>query len=59
MEDSIRNYITICPEIFKPIKIGHLISQSACLPNSTNYSFPGEQITAEANAEKPFGNGKQ
>ena len=44
VEDSICNYITNCPEIFKPVKIRHLLSQSADLPNSTNYSFPGDKM---------------
>lgn len=44
VEDSICNYITNCPEIFKPVKIRHLLSQSAGLPNNTNYSFPGDQM---------------
>src|SRR5512140_3702280 len=44
VEDNICNYITTCPEIFKPIKIRHLLSQSAGIPNSTAYSLPGDQM---------------
>jgi CubicO group peptidase (beta-lactamase class C family) len=47
VEDNICNYITNCPEIFKPVKIRHLLSQSAGLPNSTNYSFPGDQMISK------------
>jgi CubicO group peptidase (beta-lactamase class C family) len=47
VEDSICNYITNCPEIFKPVKIRHLLSQSAGLPNNTNYSFPGDQMVSQ------------
>ena len=44
VEDGICNYITDCPEIFEPVKIRHLLSQSAGLPNSTAYSVPGDQM---------------
>ena len=44
VEDSICNYITDCPEIFEPVTIRHLLSQSAGLPNSTAYSVPGESM---------------
>jgi CubicO group peptidase (beta-lactamase class C family) len=47
VEDSICNYITNCPEIFKPVKIRHLLSQSAGLPSNTNYSFPGDQMVRQ------------
>ncbi len=44
VEDDICDYITDCPDIFKPVKIRHLLSQSAGLPNSTAYSMPGDQM---------------
>jgi CubicO group peptidase (beta-lactamase class C family) len=44
VEDSICDYITNCPEIFKPVKIRHLLSQSAGLPNTTYYSGPGDKM---------------
>jgi CubicO group peptidase (beta-lactamase class C family) len=47
VEDNICNYITNCPEIFKPIKIRHLLSQSAGIPNSTAYSMPGDQMLSK------------
>ena len=47
IDDSICNYITDCPEIFEPVKIRHLLSQSAGLPNNTAYSFPGDQMVSE------------
>jgi CubicO group peptidase (beta-lactamase class C family) len=48
VEDSICNYITDCPEIFEPVKIRHLLSQSAGLPNTTAYSFPGDQMVSKS-----------
>jgi len=44
VDDSICDYITNCPDIFKPVKIRHLLSQSAGIPNSTAYSMPGDQM---------------
>ncbi len=48
VEDDICNYITDCPENFKPVKIRHLLSQSAGLPNSTAYSMPGDQMVSKS-----------
>jgi CubicO group peptidase (beta-lactamase class C family) len=48
VEDSICNYINNCPEIFEPVKIRHLLSQSAGIPNSTMYSFPGDQMVSKS-----------
>jgi CubicO group peptidase (beta-lactamase class C family) len=48
LEDSICNYITDCPDIFKPVKIRHLLSQSAGIPNSTAYSMPGDQMLSKS-----------
>jgi CubicO group peptidase (beta-lactamase class C family) len=48
VEDSICNYITDCPDIFKPVKIRHLLSQSAGIPNSTAYSMPGDQMLSKS-----------
>lgn len=47
VEDDICKYIENCPEIFKPIKIRHLLSQSAGLPNTTAYSVPGDQMVSK------------
>jgi len=47
VEDSICNYIDDCPEIFEPVKIRHLLSQSAGVPNNTTYSFSGDQMVSE------------
>ena len=47
VDDSICNYIENCPEIFKPVKIRHLLSQSAGIPNTTAYSVPGESMVAK------------
>jgi CubicO group peptidase (beta-lactamase class C family) len=47
VDDNICDYITNCPDIFKPIKIRHLLSQSAGLPNSTAYSLPGDQMLSK------------
>ena len=47
VEDNICNYIENCPEIFKPVKIRHLLSQSAGIPNTTAYSVPGESMVAK------------
>ena len=47
VEDSICNYIDDCPEIFEPVKIRHLLSQSAGLPNNPAYSFPGDQMVSK------------
>jgi CubicO group peptidase (beta-lactamase class C family) len=44
VEDSVCNYITNCPEIFKPVKIRHLLSHSSGIPNATQYSLPGDQM---------------
>lgn len=44
IEDGICNYITDCPEIFKPVKLRHLLSHSSGIPNSTQYSAPGDQM---------------
>jgi CubicO group peptidase (beta-lactamase class C family) len=48
VEDGICNYITNCPEIFKQVKIRHLLSQSAGIPNSTAYSMPGDQMVSKS-----------
>jgi CubicO group peptidase (beta-lactamase class C family) len=48
IEDGICNYITNCPEIFKQVKIRHLLSQSAGIPNSTAYSMPGDQMVSKS-----------
>ncbi len=48
VDDSICNYITDCPDIFKPVKIRHLLSQSAGIPNSTAYSMPGDQMVSKS-----------
>jgi CubicO group peptidase (beta-lactamase class C family) len=48
IDDGICNYITDCPELFKPIKIRHLLSQSAGIPNSTAYSMPGDQMVSKS-----------
>lgn len=48
VEDDICDYITNCPEIFKPVKIRHLLSQSAGLPNTTAYSMPGDQMVSKS-----------
>jgi CubicO group peptidase (beta-lactamase class C family) len=58
VDDSICNYITDCPEIFKPVKIRHLLSQSAGIPNSTAYSMPGDQMLSK-NATLFFQPGEQ
>jgi CubicO group peptidase (beta-lactamase class C family) len=47
VEDGICNYITNCPEIFKPVKIRHLLSQSAGIPNTTAYSMPGDEMLSQ------------
>jgi CubicO group peptidase (beta-lactamase class C family) len=47
VDDSICNYIDNCPEIFEPVKIRHLLSQSAGIPNTTAYSLPGDQMVSE------------
>ena len=47
VDDSICNYITDCQEIFEPVTIRHLLSQSAGLPNTTAYSVPGDQMVSE------------
>ncbi|MFX0203858.1 MAG: serine hydrolase domain-containing protein [Candidatus Hodarchaeota archaeon] len=47
VEDNICNYITTCPEIFKPVKIRHLLSHSSGIPGNTNYSFPGDQMVRQ------------
>ncbi len=44
VEDGICNYITNCPEIFKPVKIRHLLSHSGGIPGATQYSWPGDQM---------------
>jgi len=44
IDDSICDYITGCQEIFEPVTIRHLLSQSAGLPNNTAYSVPGDQM---------------
>ena len=48
VDDSICNYITDCPEIFEPVKIRHLLSHSSGIPNTTAYSFPGDQMVSES-----------
>ena len=48
VEDNICNYITDCPDIFKPVKIRHLLSQSAGIPNTTAYSMPGDQMVSKS-----------
>jgi CubicO group peptidase (beta-lactamase class C family) len=47
VDDSICNYITNCPEIFKSVTIRHLLSQSAGIPNTTAYSVPGESMVSK------------
>ena len=47
VDDSICNYITDCQEIFEPVKIRHLLSQSAGIPNNTAYSVPGDQMVSK------------
>jgi CubicO group peptidase (beta-lactamase class C family) len=47
IEDSICNYIDDCPEIFEPVKIRHLLSQSAGIPWGAAYSLPGDQMVSE------------
>jgi CubicO group peptidase (beta-lactamase class C family) len=47
IEDSICNYIDDCPEIFEPVKIRHLLSQSAGVPHKTTYSLGGDQMVSE------------
>jgi CubicO group peptidase (beta-lactamase class C family) len=47
VDDSICNYITNCQEIFEPVKIRHLLSQSAGIPNTTAYSVPGDQMVSK------------
>jgi CubicO group peptidase (beta-lactamase class C family) len=47
VDDSICNYIADCPEIFEPVKIRHLLSQSAGIPNAAAYSMPGDQMVSE------------
>ena len=47
VEDNICNYITNCPEIFKPVKIRHLLSHSSGIPNTTAYSMPGDQMISK------------
>lgn len=44
VDDSVCNYITDCPEIFKPVKIRHLLSHSSGIPNATQYSSSGDQM---------------
>jgi CubicO group peptidase (beta-lactamase class C family) len=44
IEDGICSYITDCPKIFKPVKLRHLLSHSSGIPNSTQYSSPGDQM---------------
>jgi CubicO group peptidase (beta-lactamase class C family) len=44
VEDDICNYITDCPDIFKPVKIRHLLSHSSGIPGATQYSLPGDQM---------------
>ncbi len=48
VEDSICNYITNCPEIFEPVKIRHLLSQSAGIPNTTTVFIPGDQMLSKS-----------
>lgn len=47
VDDSICNHITNCQEIFEPVKIRHLLSQSAGIPNTTAYSVPGDQMVSK------------
>jgi CubicO group peptidase (beta-lactamase class C family) len=47
VEDDLCNYITDCPEIFKPIKIRHLLSHSSGIPNATAYSLQGDQMVSK------------
>ena len=47
VDDSICSYITNCQEIFEPVKIRHLLSQSAGIPNNTAYSVPGDQMVSK------------
>ena len=47
VDDSICSYITNCQEIFEPVKIRHLLSQSAGIPNTTAYSVPGDQMVSK------------
>ncbi len=47
VEDNLCDYITDCPEIFKPIKIRHLLSHSSGLPNTTAYSMPGDKMVSK------------
>ncbi len=47
IDDSICDYISDCREVLEPVKIRHLLSQSAGLPNNTAYSFPGDQMVSE------------
>ncbi len=44
VDDNLCNCITNCPEIFKPVKIRHLLSHSSGIPNATQYSLPGDQM---------------
>ncbi len=47
VEDNICKYIPNCPEIFKPIKIRHLLSHSSGIPNTTAYSMAGDQMVSK------------
>jgi CubicO group peptidase (beta-lactamase class C family) len=58
VDDSICKYITNCPEIFKPVKIHHLLSHSSGIPNATQYSLPGDQMIPKS-ATLYFEPGKQ
>ncbi len=48
IDDNICDYIPDCPEIFEPVTIRHLLSQSAGLPTSTRYSFSGDEMVPES-----------
>lgn len=58
VEDSICDFITDCPEIFKPITIRHLLSNSSGISNKTMYSEPGDQMLP-ANVSLYFQPGEQ
>jgi CubicO group peptidase (beta-lactamase class C family) len=44
VQDKLCEYIPNCPELFKQITLQHLMSMSSGAPNTTRWSFPGEQM---------------
>ena len=44
VQDKLCDYITNCPEDFKPITLHHMLTHSAGLPAKTRWDQPGDQM---------------